>query len=151
MAELEDKIKETAAQAVDVAKSTVEGVKEEAKAFAADTKGYSANAVETVKEEGKEFIEEVKAAVKGEKLESASEEGGAGYREKGGKPTALEVASVALGAIAVYLGGILGIVVGAVATVLGAKARRDRQTTLATCGLALGAVSVIVSILGIIF
>ena len=129
MADLENKLKETAEKAVDVAKDTVEGVKEE----------------------GKEFVEEVKAAVKGEKLESASEEGGAGYRAKGGKPTALEVASLVLAIFAVYLGGILGIVFGAVATVLGAKARKDNQTTLATCGFALGAVSVVLGVLRLIF
>ena len=151
MADLENKLKETAEKAVDVAKDTVEGVKEEAKAFAADTKGYSQEAVEAVKEEGKEFVEEVKAAVKGEKLESSSEEGGAGYRAKGGKPTALEVASLVLAIFAVYLGGILGIVFGAVATVLGAKARKDNQTTLATCGFVLGAVSVVLGVLRLIF
>ena len=54
MADLENKLKETAEQAADVAKNTVAGVKEEAKAFAADTKGYSADVVEAVKSEGKE-------------------------------------------------------------------------------------------------
>ena len=88
---------------------------------------------------------------KGEKLESASEEGGAGYRAKGGKPTALEIASLVLAVFGVYLGKILGIVLGVVATVLGAKARRDNQTTLATCGFVLGAVAVVVSVLGILF
>ncbi len=151
MADLENKIKETASQAADAAKSAVEGVKEEAKAFAADTKGYSAEAVDTVKAEGKEVVEEFKAAFKGEKLESASEEGGAGYRTKGGKPTALEIASLVLAVFGVYLGKILGIVLGVVATVLGAKARRDNQTTLATCGFVLGAVALVVSVLGILF
>lgn len=151
MAELENKIKETAEQAVNAAKSTVEGVKEEAKAFAADTKGYSEAAVEAVKSEGKEVVEEFKAAIKGEKLESSSEEGGAGYRAKGGKPTALEIASLALAILAVYLGKILGLVLGIVATVLGAKARRDNQTTFATCGFVLGAVAVVLSLLGILF
>ncbi|MBR5065775.1 MAG: hypothetical protein IKX09_05965 [Oscillospiraceae bacterium] len=151
MAEQENKLKETAEHAVEVAKSAVEGVKEEAKAFAADTKGYSANVVETVKTEGKEVVDEFKAAIKGEKLESSSTEGGAGYRAQGGKPTALEIAAVALGAIAVYLGGILGLVVGVVATALGAKARTENQTTLATAGFVLGAVAVVVNLLGIIF
>ena len=151
MADLENKLKETAEQAVDVAKNTVAGVKEEAKAFAADTKGYSADVVEAVKSEGMEVVEEFKAAIKGEKLESSSTEGGAGYRVKGGKPTALEVASVALGALAVYLSGIFGLAVGVVATALGAKARKDNQTTLATAGFVLGAVSLVVNLIGIIF
>ena len=68
MADLENKLKETAEQAVDVAKNTVAGVKEEAKAFAADTKGYSSDVVEAVKSEGKEVVEEFKAAIKGEKI-----------------------------------------------------------------------------------
>lgn len=151
MADNDNRLKETAEKAVDAARSAVDGVKDEAKAFAADTKGYSADVVDAVKSEGKEVVEEFKAAIKGEKLESSSTEGGAGYRAAKGKPTALEIASIALGAIAIYLGNLLGLAVGAVATALGAKARRDNQTTLATCGFVLGAVAVVLSLLGILF
>jgi len=150
MADLENKIKEVAGQATDVAKSAAEGVKEEAKAFAADTKGYASDAVENIKTEGKEVVEEIKAAVTGDKLDTASTEGAAGYREKGAA-SPLEIAAVALGAISLLLRGIIGLIVGLVAAVLGAKCRKDRQTSLATIGFVLGALGTVVSLIMLVF
>ena len=149
MADLENKIKEVAENAADIAKTAVGGVTEEAKAFASDKKAYAAEAVENVKTEGKEVVEEIKAAVTGQKLNSA--EGEAGYRSKGSAPSAIEISAVALGALAILLRHIIGIVAGAVAVILGAKARKQNQTTLATIGFVLGALGCILSLLSILF
>ncbi len=151
MSELENKIKETAGQAAEVARTAAQGVKEEAKAFAADTKGYSAEALETVKNEGKEVVEEIKAAVTGQKLESASTEGAAGYRAKGGAPTVLEITAIVLGVFSILLRGLFGLIVGVVATVVGAKARSDSQTTVATIGFGLGAIGAIIGLITLLF
>ena len=129
----------------------MEGVKEEVKAFAADTKGYSENAVETVKAEGKEVVEEIKAAVTGQKLESSGTEGGAGYRAESKGPSALEIAAIAFGGLSVLLRGILGVIAGLVGAVLGAKARSTNQINLATIGFILSAVGFVFSVLSILF
>lgn len=154
MADIENKIKEVAGQAQDVAKDAVSDVKVEAQQFKADAKGYAQSAFEDVKSEGKEVVEELKAAVKGQTLDSASTVGGAGYRATEEKPNGLTIASVVIGALSILfpvfwgLGGVLG---GAIAAVLGAKARKDNQTKLATIGLILGAVGFVFGVIRFIF
>ena len=155
MADIENKIRETADQAQDMAKDAVADVKVEAQQFRADAKGYAQSALEDVKSEGKEVVEELKAAVKGQKLDSSDTVGGAGYRAKeGSKPNGIAVASVVIGALSIIFPlfwGIVGIIGGAIAAVLGAKARKENQTTLATVGFILGCVGAVLGLLKLIF
>ena len=164
MAEFEEKVKDTAEkakevtlaaadQAKDYTRAAVADMKDEAELLKTDAKGYAQSALEDVKSEGKEVVEELKAAVKREKLETADTEGAAGYREKeGDKPNGIAIASVALGLLSILLGGwILKVVLGAVSVVLGAKARKERQTMLATAGFVLGALGVILGVASLLF
>jgi len=153
MADLENKAKEAVEQTKDLARATVDDVKVEADQLKTDAKGYAQGALEDVKSEGKEVIEELKAAVKKETLDSSSTVGGAGYREKeGDKPNGIAIASVAFGLLAILLKGwVFKCVLGVVSLVLGAKARKEKQTMLATVGFCLGAVGVILALIGLIF
>ena len=159
MADLENKVKEVteqakvaADQAKDLTRAAVSDVKDEAELLKADAKSYAQSALEDVKSEGKEVVEELKAAVKREKLDTADTEGAAGYREKeGAAPNGIAIASVALGVLSILLGGwLLKVLLGAVALVLGAKARKEKQTTLATMGFVFGAVGIIFGIINLL-
>ena len=163
MAEFDEKVKDTAEkakeitlaaanQAKDLTRAAVDDVKDEAQLLKTDAKGYAQSALEDVKSEGKEVVEELKAAVKREKLDTADTEGAAGYREKeGAAPNGIAIASVALGALSILLGGwLIKVLLGAVSVVLGAKARKEKQTTLATVGFILGAVGVIFGIISLL-
>ena len=153
MAELENKVKEAAEQAKDLTRAAVDDVKGEAERLKTDAKGYAQSALEDVKSEGKEVVAELKAAVKKETLDTAGTEGGAGYREKeGDKPNGIAIASVALGLLAIVLSWwLLKLACDVVSLVLGAKARKEKQTTLATVGFVLGALGTVLGILGLIF
>ncbi len=153
MADLENKVKEAAEQAKDLTRAAVDDVKDEAELLKTDAKGYAQSALEDVKSEGKEVVEELKAAVKREKLDTADTEGAAGYREKeGAAPNGIAIVSVVLGALAILLSGwLFKVLLGAVSVVLGAKARKEKQTTLATLGFLLGAVGVILGVVSFLF
>ncbi|MBR3354801.1 MAG: hypothetical protein IKG47_05520 [Oscillospiraceae bacterium] len=153
MADLENKVKEAAEQAKDLTRAAVDDVKGEAELLKTDAKGYAQNALEDVKNEGKEVVEELKAAVKRETLDTASTEGAAGYREKeGAAPNGIAIASVVFGVLAVVLSGwLFKVLLGLVSVVLGAKARKEKQTTLATLGFILGAVGVVLGVVSFLF
>ncbi len=105
-----------------------EDVKQEAKEILSD-----------VKEEAQEVVEEAKAAATGKPLESANTVGGAGYRAPDNGNNNLAIISLILGILSIVCnffgyGAFLALVFGIVGTVLGAKARKESQTGLATAG-----------------
>lgn len=164
MAEFDEKVKETTEkakeitlaasdQAKDYTRAALADVKDEAELLKSDAKGYAQNALEDVKSEGKEVVEELKAAVKREKLDTADTVGGAGYREKeGDKPNGIAIASVALGALSLLIGNwLVSLLLGLVALVLGAKARKEKQTVLATVGFVLGALGAVLGVVSLLF
>lgn len=98
------------------------------------------NSFTEVKEEAAEVVQEVKAAIKGETLATANTVGGAGYRaaEDPAKKTPA-TASLVLGIISLICAlfgysAILGLILGIIGVVLGAKARKINQTGVATAG-----------------
>ena len=152
MADLENKVKETADQAKVLARSAVDDVKGEAELVKADAKGYAQSALENVKSEGKEVLQELKAAVKKEDL-GTPQKGEAGYREKeDAVPNGIAIVSVVLGLLGVlFFGPLLKLLLGLVGLVLGAKARKEKQTTLATAGFIVSAAAVLFGLIKLIF
>jgi len=145
MADYKDEIKEKAGEYADDLKDAVGEI-------TGDAKG----AINDVKEEAKEVFEEAKATFTGQKLDSANVEGGAGYRADSSTNNGVSVAALILGVLAIicsFFGrvAIAGVVLGLIGTVLGAKARKQSQTSMATVGFVCGIVSVIVCVLRIIF
>lgn len=143
MADYKDEIKGLADEYVGDLKGTVGEI-------AGDTKG----AIKDVKDEAKEVIAEAKAAIKGQKLDSANEAGGAGYRADSSTNNGTSYAALVLGILAIILSfsvPLLGLIIGAGGTLLGAKARKQSQTVIATAGFACSAIAVIIAILKIIF
>lgn len=121
-----------------------EDVKQEAKEILSD-----------VKEEAQEVVEEAKAAASGKPLESAGTVGEAGYRAPDNGKNGLAVASLVLGILSIICvffgyGAILGLVFGIIGTILGAKARKESQTGLATAGFVCSLVGIILCVLGFV-
>ncbi len=156
MADFENKMRDTADQAKDLARLAADDVKQEAELVKADAKGYAKSAFEDVKSEGKEVFQELKAAVKKEDLSGAAE-GEAGYRAaEGDKPNGIAIAAVAFGALGLLLplvikSELLALVLGLLGLVAGAKARKESQTKLATYGFILSGLAALLSLLNIIF
>ncbi len=116
--------------------------------FKEEVKQEAQGIISDVKEEAQEVIQEAKAAVSGQQLDTADTVGGAGYRAQGGKTNGTAVASLVLGIVSIVCilfgyGAILGLVLGIVATVLGAKARKESQTGMATAGFVCGIVGTV--------
>ena len=122
-----------------------ENVKQEALEIIAD-----------VKEEAQEVAQEAKAVVTGTQLDSANTVGGAGYREPEVKSkNGIAIASLVLGIVSIVCvffgyGVILGLVFGIIGTILGAKARKESQTGLATAGFVCSLVGIILCVLGFV-
>lgn len=119
-------------------KNVVEDVKKEAR-----------GTIQDVREEAQEVVQEVRAAASGQKLDSAQTVGGAGYRADNKTSSGKAVASLVLGILSLicaFFGysAIVGLILGIIGVSLGAKARKESQTGMATGGF-------VCSILGLIF
>jgi|GEM_PF-923902 len=145
-------IKEGAKDVVENAKETVQNINvDEIKADVKET-------VQDVKEETQEVVQEAKAAVKGEKLDTADTVGGAGYREESSGGNGYAIASLVLGILSIVFAlfgkkiivDILALVMGIVGVVLGAKARKESQTGLATAGFVCSLIGLILSAIGFV-
>lgn len=141
--------KDVMADAKEAAKDAAQNIKEGTQDFVENAK----DTVQDVKEETQEVVQEAKAAAKGEKLETADTVGAAGYRAEDGN-NSFAIASLVLGIISIICGciafikygyvALIGVVAAIVGIVLGAKARKESQTHLATAGF-------VCSIIGLVF
>ncbi len=120
----------------------------------AEVKEDAKEMLDAVKAESAEVVQEVTAAVKGEKLDTANV-GAAGYRaQSDGSESPKAIASLVLGVIsllfALFGSGTnwIGLIAGIVGIVLGAMARKENQTSLATAGFVC---SIVGSVLSIVF
>ena len=130
-------------------------VKKEASEIISDVKEEASEIIVDVKEEAQEVVQEAKAAVKGEQLESANTVGGAGYREAENKGNGTAIASLVLGIISIVCvffgyGALLGLVLGVVGIVLGATARKEAQTGMATAGFVCSIIGTVICAAGIV-
>ena len=135
MSDFEDKLKET----LDSAKEGLGEVADAAK-----------DSFQEVVSEGKEVAEEMKAAVSGQKLET-EEEGAAGYRADESTNSTLATAALVVGILSIIFALLLkykwiGLVLGIVGVVLGAKARKQSQTKMATAGFVCSIVGLALSV-----
>ena len=150
MTDYKDEIKERAGEIAGEVKGAVSDI-------TGDTKGT----FQSVKEETQEVFQEAKAAVTGTKLDSAETEGAAGYRADNSTSSGSATAALVLGILAIILSFIklpligriplIGLILGVLGLVLGAKARKQSQTNLATAGLICSIVGLVICILRIIF
>ena len=129
---------------IDEAKETVKDIQEEAK-----------GAVKDIQEEAKEVVQEAKAAVQGQRLESADTVGGAGYRADNKTSSGKATASLVLGILSLACsllgyGAIAGLVLGIIGVVLGARARKEAQTGIATAGFVCSIIGTILSAVGLV-
>ena len=134
MSDFEDKLKET----LDSAKEGLGEVADAAK-----------DSFQEVVSEGKEVAEEMKAAVSGQKLET-EEEGAAGYRADESTNSTLATAALVVGILSIIFALFLkykwiGLVLGIVGVVLGAKARKQSQTKMATAGFVCSIIGLVLS------
>ena len=137
-------VKDAADKAVDAVKEEAAEVKQEAKVITTE-----------VKEEAQEVVQEAKAAVSGEQLESANTVGGAGYRAPEDTKNSKAVASLILGIVSIICvffgyGMIVGLILGIVGTVLGAKARKESQTGMATAGFVCSIIGTVLNAAGLV-
>lgn len=114
-----------------------------------ELKKSAQEAFRDVREEGKEVAQEAKAAITGQPLYTANTVGGAGYRADNKSSSGAAVASLVLGVLSLICvffgyGAIIGLILGIVGVALGAKARKEAQTGIATAGF-------VCSLLGLIF
>ena len=103
--------------------------------------------VQAVKEEAEEVVQEAKATVHGQKLDSADTVGAAGYRDNSG-PSGTAIASLVLGILSLICAlfgwsSIAGLIFGIIGVALGAKARKEAQTGVATAGFVCSIVGLI--------
>ena len=122
----------------------IDNIKDEAK-----------EAYNDVREETQEVVQEVKAAFKGEKLDSANTVGGAGYRSDDNTNKGPAVASLVLGILSLICAcfgysSIAGLIFGIIGIVLGAKARKVSQTGLATAGFVCSLIGLILCAIGLV-
>ena len=120
-----------------------------------DVKAGAKDVVQDVREEAKEVVQEVKAAASGQKLDSAQTVGGAGYRAENNTSSGKAVASLVLGILSLicaFFGysAIVGLIFGIVGVSLGAKARKEAQTGLATGGFVCSIIGLIFCALGLV-
>ena len=112
-------------------------------------------AFKDVRDEAQEVAQEARAAIRGERLESANTPGGAGYRASNNTSNGGAVASLVLGILSIicsFFGysSILGLILGIIGVVLGAKARKISQTGIATGGFVCSLIGLIFSGIGLI-
>ena len=151
MADYKDEFKEKADELKEKAGEYADDLKETVGEIAGDTKGT----FEDVKTEAKEVLEEAKATFTGKKLDSANVEGGAGYRADNSTSNGPAVASLVLGILSIicsFFGysSIAGLLFGIIGTVLGAKARKQSQTGIATGGFVCSIIGLILSAVGLV-
>ncbi len=151
MADYKDEFKGKADELKEKASEYVDDVKETVGEIAGDTKG----AIEDVKEEAQEVFQEAKAVVTGQKLDSANTVGGAGYRADNSTSNGAAVASLVLGILSIicsFFGysSIAGLILGIIGVSLGAKARKQSQTGIATAGFVCSIIGLILSALGLV-
>ena len=118
-------------------------------------KEEAGSAYQDIKSEAEEVVQEAKAAVTGQKLDSADTVGGAGYREDekaGSNKATISLVLGILSLICVWFGysAIIGLVLGIVGTYFGAKARKEAQTGIATAGFVCSLIGVILCALGLL-
>jgi hypothetical protein len=111
-------------------------------------------AFNSVKEEAEEVVQEAKATVQGQKLDTADTVGAAGYRENSGA-SGTAIASLVLGILSLICAlfgwsSIAGLVFGIIGVVLGAKARKEAQTGLATAGFVCSLLGMILCAVGLV-
>ena len=149
MADYKDELKGKAGEFANEVKETVGDI-------TGDTKGT----IENVKEEAKEVFQEAKAAVTGKKLDSAATEGGAGYRADKSTSSFTAVCALVLGIVSIVfsliihiplISTLVSLIAGLLGVVMGAKARKESQTGLATAGFVCSIVGVLICLLRIIF
>lgn len=156
--DLKSKIEGVASDVKEKVQNIGEDVKEKVQNIDVDEiKSEVKETVEEVKEETQEVVQEAKAAVKGEKLGTANTVGGAGYREEG-KASGYAIASLVLGILSIIFAvfgkrvfvEIIALVMGIVGIVLGAKARKEAQTGMATAGFVCSLIGVILAGIGFV-
>ena len=114
-----------------------------------DVRDEAKGTIDDVRSEAREVVQEARAAVTGQRLDSAQTVGGAGYRADNKTSSGKAVASLVLGILSLvcaFFGysTIIGLIMGIIGVALGAKARKESQTGLATGGF-------VCSILGLVF
>ncbi|MBQ2061410.1 MAG: hypothetical protein II458_01920 [Oscillospiraceae bacterium] len=150
MSDYKDEIKEKAGE-----------IAGEVKGAVGDITGDAKGTFQSVKEETTEVFQEAKAAVTGQKLDSAETEGGAGYRADNSTSSGSATAALVLGILAIIFSFIripligkiplIGLILGVLGIVLGAKARKQSQTNMATAGFVCSIVGLVICALRIIF
>lgn len=148
MADYKDELKERAGEFANEVKATVGDI-------TGDTKGT----FENVKGEAKEVFQEAKAALTGQKLDSSATEGGAGYRADNSTSSFSAICALILGIVSIVfcfihiplISRLISLASGVLGVVLGAKARKESQTALATAGFVCSLAGLVICILRIIF
>ena len=99
--------------------------------------------------------QEAKASVTGQQLNTAGTVGGAGYRADNKTSSGSATASLVLGILSLICvffgyGAILGLVLGIIGVALGAKARKESQTGMATAGFVCSLIGLILCAIGLV-
>ena len=120
-----------------------------------EVKQEAQSIIDDVKEEAQEVVQEAKAVVSGKQLDIADTVGGAGYRAPENKTSGMAVAALVLGILSIVCvffgyGAILGLIFGIIATILGAKARKESQTGMATAGFVCGIIGTVICAVGLV-
>ena len=132
MSDFEDKLKETL---------------ESAKEGLSDVADMAKDSFEEVVSEGKEVVEEAKATVSGQKLET-DVEGAAGYRADESTNSTLAIIALVVGILSIIFAFVytwIGLVLGIAGIIIGAKARKQSQTKMATAGFVCSIVGLVLS------
>ena len=163
-AEVKEKSEQFAAEVKEKGEQFAADVKEKGGQFAAEAKekgeyfaAEAKEAAQEVREEATEVFAEAKATFTGETLESAKTVGGAGYREaEQDDKKGPAIASLVLGILSILCAfstfgnysPVLGIIAAIVGVVLGAKARKLNQTSLATAGFVTSIIGIVLNGIG---
>ncbi|GEM_PF-2732983 len=125
-------------------------IKDELAEKAETLKEGAVSALNDVREEAQEVAQEAQAAFTGQTLDSASVVGGAGYRADNKTSSPMGIASLVLGIISILavfirLSPLVGLVLGIVGVVLGAMARKESQTGIATGGFVCSIIGIVIN------
>ena len=154
-----DDVKEDAQSAYgdikEKAQSAYGDIKEKAESAYGGIKEGAQSAYGEIREEAQEVIQEARAAVSGTKLDTADTVGGAGYRADNSASSTKAIVSLVLGILSLICaffgkGAILGLIFGIVGVVLGAKARKEAQTGIATGGFVCSLIGLILCAIGLV-